>query len=86
MKGQSITTSVSALGGWRWNKKLTANLKGPYGTHTLRKTWVYIQRTKFGVGFEIICKRYNHSNPAVTMRYRGIQDKEVQDILMNEIA
>ena len=62
------------------------NLKGNYGAHTLRKTWGYVQRTKHGVGFEIICKRFNHSNPAVTMRYLGIQDKEVHDILMNEIG
>jgi len=62
------------------------NLKGNYGAHTLRKTWGYIQRTVHSVGFEIICKRYNHSSPAITMRYLGIQDKEVQSILMNEIG
>ena len=62
------------------------NLKGNYGAHTLRKTWGYIQRTVHGVGFEIICKRYNHSSPAVTMRYLGIQDKEVHSTLMNEIG
>jgi integrase len=62
------------------------NLKGNYGAHTLRKTWGYIQRTVHGVGFEIICKRYNHSSPAVTMRYLGIQDKEVHATLMNEIG
>jgi integrase len=67
-----------------WTK--TINLKGNYGAHTLRKTWGYIQRTKHGVGFEIICKRFNHSNPSVTMRYLGIQDKEVHQILMNEIG
>jgi hypothetical protein len=39
-----------------------------------------------GVGFEIICKRYNHSSPAITMRYLGIQDKEVHGVLMNEIG
>jgi integrase len=64
----------------------TINLKGNYGAHSLRKTWGYIQRTKFGVGFEIICKRFNHSSPAITMRYLGIQDKEVDDALMNEIG
>lgn len=67
-----------------WTKAI--NLKGNYGSHTLRKTWGYLQRTKHGVGFEIICKRFNHSSPAVTMRYLGIQDKEVHDILMNEIG
>jgi integrase len=68
----------------RWTEGI--NLKGNYGAHTLRKTWGYIQRTVHGVGFEIICKRYNHSNPAITMRYLGIQDKEVHSTLMNEIG
>jgi integrase len=67
-----------------WTKAI--NLKGNYGAHTLRKTWGFIQRTKHGVGFEIICKRFNHSSPSVTMRYLGIQDKEVHDTLMNEIG
>jgi integrase len=62
------------------------NLKGNYGAHSLRKTWGYIQRTIHGVGFEIIAKRFNHSNPAVTMRYLGIQDKEVHNILMTDIG
>jgi integrase len=67
-----------------WTKAI--NLKGNYGAHSLRKTWGYIQRTKHGVGFEIICKRFNHSSPSVTMRYLGIQDKEVHETLMNEIG
>ena len=62
------------------------NLRGNYGAHSLRKTWGYIQRVEFGVGFEVIAKRYLHSNPAVTMRYLGIQDKEVHGTLMNEIG
>ena len=68
----------------KWTKAI--NLKGNYGSHTLRKTWGFIQRTVHGVGFEIICKRYNHSSPAITMRYLGIQDKEVHGVLMNEIG
>ena len=62
------------------------NLKGNYGAHSLRKTWGYIQRTVYGVGFEILCKRFNHSSPAITMRYLAIEDKEVQNILMNEVG
>ena len=41
--------------------------------------------TRYGVGWEILCKRFNHSSPAVTMRYLGIEDKEVSGILMTEI-
>ena len=66
----------------KWTSAI--NLRENYGAHTFRKTWGYIQRTVHGVGFEIISKRFNHSSPAVTMRYLGIEDKEVHDTLMNE--
>jgi len=84
-KGNQALT-VSAVN--KMIKKWTGaiNLKGNYGAHTLRKTWGYHQRVTFGVGFEIISKRFNHSSPAVTMRYLGIEDKEVHNTLMNEIG
>jgi len=65
----------------RWTSAI--NLPGNYGAHSLRKTWGYAQRIRYGVGFEVICKRYNHSSPSVTMRYLGITDKEVMDCLIN---
>ena len=68
----------------KWTRAI--NLSGSYGAHTLRKTWGYQQRIQHGVGFEIICKRYNHSSPAITMRYLGIEDREVHGVLMNEIG
>jgi len=52
----------------------------------LVKTWGYHQRINHGVGFEILCKRYNHSSPSITMGYLGIESKEVHDVLMNEIG
>lgn len=79
LKSQAVSKLVK-----KWTKAI--NLRGNFGAHTLRKTWGYIQRTVHGVGFEIICKRYNHSSPAITMRYLGIQDKEVHSTLMNEIG
>ncbi len=66
-------------------KKWTKGMKGNYGNHSLRKTFGYIQRKHFGVGFDILCKRFGHSNPSITMRYLGIEDKEVNGILLNEI-
>ena len=68
----------------KWTRAI--NLQGNYGAHTLRKTFGYIQRTEFGVGFEILCRRYNHSSPSITMRYLGIQDKEVGAILLNDVG
>ena len=77
--------SIQAVNNYIKNWTKDIDLKGNYGAHTLRKTWGYIQRTKYGVGFEIVCKRYNHSSPAVTMRYLGIQDKEVKSVLTNNV-
>lgn len=51
----------------------------------MRKTFGYIQRVKYGVGWELLSKRFNHPSLAITMRYLGIEDKEVNGILMNEI-
>ncbi len=44
------------------------------------------QRIQFGVGFDILAKRYNHTDPRTTMLYLGIEDKEVHHVLMNEIS
>jgi integrase len=82
-KGNNNPLTVSSV--HRMVQDWTFGLKGNYGTHSLRKTFGYVQRTKFGVSFEVLCKRFNHSNPSTTMRYLGIQSKEVNDILMNEI-
>lgn len=85
-KGQNRPITIQTVNRLikQWTKAI--NLKGNYGAHSLRKTWGYLQRTKKGVGFEIIAKRFNHSSPSVTMRYLGIQSKEVYDVLMNNIG
>jgi len=61
------------------------NMKGNYGLHSLRKTFGYIQRVKYGVGFDVLCRKYNHSSPKTTMVYLGISSQETKDICMNEI-
>jgi len=76
------TSSVTRLVK-QWTRAV--NLKGNYGAHSLRKTWCYHQRKTFGVPWEILAKRLNHSTPAITMRYLGIQEEEVEAILLNTI-
>ena len=61
------------------------NLQGNFGAHTLRKTWCYMQRTEYGVSWEVIAKRLNHSNPAITRRYLGVKEEEVEQALLNNI-
>ena len=68
----------------RWCKAVGLN-RGRYGCHTLRKTWGYHQRTRYGVGWELIAARYNHSSPSITRAYLGIQQDEVTRIMNNEI-
>jgi len=67
----------------KWTSAI--NLKGNYGAHSLRKTWCYHQRKTFGVPWEVLAKRLNHSTPAITMLYLGIQQEEVEAILLNTI-
>ena len=61
------------------------NLMGSYGAHTLRKTWCYHQRKTFGVSWELIALRCNHSSPSITRAYLGILPEEVNDILKHNI-
>ena len=61
------------------------NLQGNFGAHTLRKTWCYMQRKEYGVPWEVLAKRLNHSNPAITRRYLGIKEEEVEEVLLNNI-
>lgn len=62
------------------------NLKGHYGSHSLRKTWGYIQRKEFGTAIELIQERYKHSSPAITRLYIGIEREEVEEINLKAIG
>ncbi|MCP3926688.1 MAG: tyrosine-type recombinase/integrase [Desulfobacterales bacterium] len=85
-KGSNSSLSVQSVHALikKWTNAI--NLKGNYGTHTLRKTWGYQQRVNFGVGFDVIAKRYNHTDPKTTMLYLGIEDSEIRNVLLNEIG
>jgi len=60
-------------------------LPGNYGSHSLRKTWGYHQRVRFGVGLPELCQAFGHSNQAITLRYLCIQPDEMKNIYGNEI-
>jgi integrase len=85
-KGENQPLAVPSVNNLVKSWCKAVNLKRNYGAHTLRKTFGYIQRVVYGVGFEVLAKRFNHSNPRITMRYLGITDAEVNGILLNEIG
>lgn len=55
-------------------------IEGPVGAHTLRKTFGYMARTKGIATIEQLQEIFNHSSPAITKRYIGITQKEINDI------
>jgi len=68
-------------------KKWTAeiNLKGNFGSHTLRKTFGYIHRTVFNTDIPTLMVMFNHSTQKQTLEYLGIQPSEIKDAYLKEI-
>ena len=54
------------------------NIKGNYGTHSLRKTFGY-HRYKAGIPLGVIQKLLNHSNSITTLSYIGMTNEEMQE-------
>ena len=61
-----------------WVKE--AGLEGErYGTHSLRKTWGYQARIQ-GVSISQIQNKLGHKSPAITSRYIGIDQEEINNV------
>ncbi len=56
-----------------------AGLKGNYGSHTLRKTWGFMQRDA-GVSETLISEAYGHASVKQTRAYLGVQSQEVKNL------
>ena len=72
---------ITRIAAWQMLNRY-ANMVGlddGIGTHTLRKTFGY-HLYKKGVALEYIQKMLNHSSPAVTLRYIGITQEQLNDI------
>lgn len=66
-----------------WCREL--NMKGNYGSHTLRKTFGYIHRTVFNTDIPTLMTMFNHSTQKQTLAYLGIQPSEIKDAYLKEI-
>ena len=81
-RGPILTQTVHKLLK-KWCREI--NLKGNYGSHTLRKTWGYHQRVTFGAGIPELMVCFNHSSQKQTLDYLCIQPEEIRDIYSNEL-
>ncbi len=67
----------------RWAKSI--NLKGNYGSHSLRKTFGYHQRVRYKVELPLLTEVFGHRSQRQTLDYLCIQGEEVQNVYFNEI-
>ena len=66
-----------------WCKAI--NLKGNYGGHTLRKTFGYHQRVRFGTDLPTLMEIFNHSTQKQTLAYLCVQPDEIRNVYENEL-
>jgi integrase len=57
-----------------------ARLKGNYGSHTLRKTWGFMQRKRQDTPVPLLMQALGHATQRQTMEYLCIQEKEIEDV------
>lgn len=83
--GQRGPMTVSTVNNMvkQWCREI--NLKGNYGSHTLRKTWGYHQRVTFGVDLPRLMECFNHSSQGQTLNYLCIQPEEIKEVFANEL-
>ena len=82
-KGAALTVPAVNLLVKKWCKMI--NLKGNYGSHTLRKTWGYHQRVTFGVDLARLTYCFNHSSVRQTLDYLCLQPDEIRDVYEHEL-
>ena len=73
-----LTTAARACG-LNW---LKAALAHKIGTHSLRKTFGYIQHQN-GTSIELIQKMLNHSSPEITLSYIGITRDDMDEAILS---
>ena len=81
--GKALTSQAIHALVKSWCKE--ADLKGNYGSHTLRKTFGYMHRTVHHTDIPTLMVMFNHSSEKQTLEYLGIQRDEIKDAYLKEI-
>jgi integrase len=61
------------------------NMKGNFGSHSLRKTWGYHQRVSFGTDLPTLMECFNHTTQKQTLSYLCVQPEEIRNVYENEL-
>jgi integrase len=64
----------------KWVKMI--NLKGKYGSHSLRKTFGYHMRVQHKVSIPILMQIFNHHSQKQTLDYLCVQPDEIKEVYM----
>lgn len=78
-KGQRGTLTVQSINRLVKSWCSSINLKGNYGSHTLRKTFGYHQRVQLNTSIPELMVMFNHSTQKQTLDYLCIQADEIKD-------
>ena len=71
---------VSTLNNLVKNWCVKANLKGNFGSHTLRKTWGFMQRKKQETPIPLLMQILGHATQRQTKEYLCIQEKKIDNV------
>jgi len=76
--------SYSAVIQYLRKAKLDLGIEYEIGTHSFRKTWGYnvYKKTK-NIGLLMIA--FNHSSPKITLRYIGIEEDDITNLMKNTL-
>jgi len=84
-QGGSCAICVRQLNGLVKTWARECSIKGRFGSHSLRKTFGYMQRTQFKTDLPTLMVAFNHSSQLQTLTYLGVQADDVHAAFMNEI-
>lgn len=81
-RGSLIVPSLHRLVN-KWCEAI--NLKGNFGSHTLRKTWGYHQHHSFGIEVSQLKNSFGHSTRKQTKDYLGLDDESEKNLFLHEL-
>jgi len=83
----TVPTVTGMVKSWVRNAKCYAeaegvdiDLRGNFGSHTLRKTWGYHQRMQNNAQLPVLMEAFGHTTQRQTLQYLGIEAREIEEL------